>query len=181
MRRKLASGPHGPEGQNTPFKRSALHVALYATPASTSRLGKQRPHPIDYRTHAGGAAQIAVDDDPIFRRRFWESAGVGRSRAHADKMPAVAWPRATPAQSSRDRRTELQHQTPHRLIGDVEPAFGRQLLDIAVAQGEAGIQPDRVLDDLGWEAMATVHTIDWACAWRARRNVTEGGSPKRLR
>jgi len=71
-------------------------------------------------------------------------------------MPSVARPRATLTQPSRDRGTELQHPTPHRLIGDVEPAFGQQLLDIALAQGEADIQPDRVLDDLGWEAMATV-------------------------
>ena len=30
------------------------------------------------------------------------------------------------------------------------------LLDIAIAQGEAEIEPDRVLDDLGREAMAAV-------------------------
>ena len=29
-------------------------------------LDKQRLDPIDYRAHAGGAAQIAVDDDPVF-------------------------------------------------------------------------------------------------------------------
>src|SRR5271166_1430163 len=28
--------------------------------------GKQRLDPIDNRTHAGGAAQIPVDDDPVF-------------------------------------------------------------------------------------------------------------------
>jgi hypothetical protein len=35
-------------------------------------------------------------------------------------------------------------------------SFGQQFLDIAVAQGEAEIEPDRVLDDLGREAMAAV-------------------------
>jgi hypothetical protein len=39
----------------------------------------------------------------------------------------------------------------NRLVGDINPAFGQQLLDIAVAQGEANIKPDRVLDDLGRE------------------------------
>jgi hypothetical protein len=34
------------------------------------------------------------------------------------------------------------------------PSFGKQFLDLAVAQGEAEIKPDRVLDDLGREAMA---------------------------
>ena len=65
-------------------------------------------------------------------------------------------PRATLAQPSRDRRAELQHPAPNRFVGDVEPAFGQQFLDIAVAQGEAEIQPNRVLDDLGREAMAAV-------------------------
>jgi len=33
---------------------------------------------------------------------------------------------------------------------------GQQLLDIAVAQSEAKIQPNRVLDDLGRETMTAV-------------------------
>ena len=33
-------------------------------------LGKQRLHPIDYRTHTGRAAQIAVDDDPVLGGDF---------------------------------------------------------------------------------------------------------------
>ena len=38
-------------------------------------LGKQRLDPIDYRAHAGGAAQITVDDDPVFRRDFGDRRG----------------------------------------------------------------------------------------------------------
>src|SRR5262249_54171037 len=80
----------------------------------------------------------------------------GDPHHHLIKMPAVARPRATPAQPSRDRGTELPHPAPHRFVRDIEPALGQQFLDIAVAQGEAKIQPNRVLDDLGREAMATV-------------------------
>ena len=36
------------------------------------------------------------------------------------------------------------------------PSRGQQLLDVAVAQGEAEIEPDGVLDDLGREAIAAV-------------------------
>src|SRR5271166_2323510 len=75
---------------------------------------------------------------------------------HLVEMPAIARPRATLAQPSRDRGTELQNPAPHRFVGDVEPSVGQQLLDIAIAQGEAEIKPDRVLDDLGREAMAAV-------------------------
>ena len=42
-----------------------------------------------------------------------------------------------------NRRAELQHPTPHRFIGDVEPALGEQFLHVAVAQREAEIEPDR--------------------------------------
>jgi len=42
---------------------------------------------------------------------------------------------------------------PNGLIGDVEPTFGEQFLDVVVAQGEAEINPDRVLDDLGRKVM----------------------------
>ena len=41
-------------------------------------------------------------------------------------------------------------------IGDVEPTLGRQFLDVSVAQREAEIQPDRVLDDLRREALTAV-------------------------
>ena len=51
---------------------------------------------------------------------------------------------------------EWARPAPDRFVGEVEPAFGKELLDIAVAQGEAEVEPDRVLDDLGREAMAAV-------------------------
>jgi hypothetical protein len=79
----------------------------------------------------------------------------GDAHHHLVQMPAIT-PRATLAQPSRDRRTKLQHPAPHRFAGDIEPALGQQFLDIAVAQGEAEIEPDRVLDNLGREAMAAV-------------------------
>ena len=80
----------------------------------------------------------------------------GDPHHHLVQMPAIARPRATPTQALRDRGTELQYLAPHRFVGDVEPSFGQQLLDIAVAQGEAEIEPNRVLDDLGREAMTAV-------------------------
>jgi hypothetical protein len=54
----------------------------------------------------------------------------------------------------------------HRFIGDIEPSFGQQFLDVSITQGEAEIQPDGVLDDLGREAMAAVAII----ALRSRRS-----------
>src|SRR5215218_8390372 len=59
-------------------------------------------------------------------------------------------------QPSREERPEFQHPAPDRFVGQVGPTFGKELLDIAVAECEAQIDPDRVLDDLGREAMAAV-------------------------
>src|ERR1700757_1014811 len=75
---------------------------------------------------------------------------------HLVQMPSIAWPRPTLPQPSRNRRAELQHPTPHRFIGDVEPALGEQFLHVAVAQREAEIEPDRALDDLGRKTMAAI-------------------------
>ena len=36
------------------------------------------------------------------------------------------------------------------------PAFSQQVLDIAEAEGEPGIQPDGLLNDYGWEAISGV-------------------------
>src|SRR5262249_55733973 len=68
-----------------------------------------------------------------------------------------------------DRGTELQHPAPHRFVGDVEPSRGQQLLDIAVAQGEAEIEPDRVLDNLSWEPVAAVAERSHPTSYPMRR------------
>ena len=53
-------------------------------------------------------------------------------------------------------QAELQHPTPHRFIGDVEPALGEQFPHVALAQREAEIEPACVLDDLGRKTMAAI-------------------------
>src|SRR5438270_9943921 len=80
----------------------------------------------------------------------------GDAHHHLIEVPAVARPRTALAKTSRNRGTELQHPAPYRFVGDVEPSFGQQFLDIAVAQGEAETEPDRALDDPRREAMAMV-------------------------
>jgi hypothetical protein len=80
---------------------------------------------------------------------------VVRSRRTFVQMPAVAWPRATPAQPSGDR-SELQHPTSHCFVGEVEPTLGEQILHVAVAQREAEIEPNRVLDNRRRKAVAAM-------------------------
>jgi hypothetical protein len=45
-------------------------------------------------------------------------------------------------------RSPVRISTPNTgcFIGDVEPPLGQQVLDVAIAQGEAQIDPDRMLN-----------------------------------
>jgi len=51
------------------------------------------------------------------------------------------------SQISRDRRTKLQDPAADGLVADAQASRSEQILDVAVAQGEPQIKPDRVLDD----------------------------------
>jgi hypothetical protein len=66
----------------------------------------------------------------------------GRSMTSAAKFPG-------------EQRAELQHLSSDRLVGEVQPALGEQILDIAEAQGEAKVQPHRVSDDVRGELVAS--------------------------
>src|ERR1700752_1211119 len=55
---------------------------------------------------------------------------------------------------SRDDRSEFQYPTSYRLVGGVEPSLGEEFLDVAIAQHQAQIEPDRMLDDHRRKAVA---------------------------
>jgi hypothetical protein len=79
-------------------------------------------------------------------------------------VPSVARPGPPLPQASRDGGTEFEPPAPDRFVGQVEPAFGKQFLDIALAQGEAEIEPNCVLDDARREAVAAVRERSHAAA-----------------
>jgi hypothetical protein len=53
-------------------------------------------------------------------------------------------------------RRAMVHPAAHGLIGDQDPTLSQQILDVAEAQGEPEIEPDRLLDDFGREAVAAI-------------------------
>jgi hypothetical protein len=73
---------------------------------------------------------------------------------HLVERPSVARPRPALPQLAGDQRTKLQHPAPHRFVRNVQPALGEKILDIPVAQREAQVEPDRVLDDNRRKAVA---------------------------
>jgi len=53
-------------------------------------------------------------------------------------------------------RPELEYTPSNCLIGDIKIALGRQLLEIAIPQGEAQIEPDGTTNDLRRELVTGV-------------------------
>src|SRR5207253_9457495 len=78
---------------------------------------------------------------------------------HLVKMPAVARAWAAPPQLSCDPEPELQNPAPHRPIGNLQAALGEEFLNVAVAQRETEIEPNRVLDNHGREAVPAIGAL----------------------
>jgi hypothetical protein len=60
---------------------------------------------------------------------------------HFVEIPAITWSWTAPSQSPGDRRSEFEHPAANALVGNIEPALGKQLLNIAIAQAEPEVQP----------------------------------------
>ena len=75
---------------------------------------------------------------------------------HLVEVPAIARPRTPLPQPSRYHRSEFQHPTADALVGEVEPTLRKQLLDIGTAQGEAQVEPNRVLNHGRRETVPTI-------------------------
>jgi hypothetical protein len=50
----------------------------------------------------------------------------------------------------------LQHPAADGFIGDVRPTLGQEILDVSVAEREAQVEPDGMLDDNRREAVAAI-------------------------
>src|SRR5208283_4454603 len=72
------------------------------------------------------------------------------------EMPSRMWLRPAFAKIGRDLGSKMVHPAAYRLIGHHDSAFRWQILDVAEAQGEPNIKPDRLLDDFGREAVAAI-------------------------
>jgi hypothetical protein len=75
------------------------------------------------------------------------------------QMPHIVPAGLLAAKATRIIRAELLSPAADRFIGDGNAALQQQFLDKPQAQRKPKVEPDRVGDDLGWEAMALV--ADW--------------------
>ena len=58
------------------------------------------------------------------------------------------------AKFSGEQRPKLQNPSPHRFIGDIQPALREQVFNIAIAERETDIEPNGVPDDRRRELVA---------------------------
>lgn len=71
-------------------------------------------------------------------------------------MPCRIGLRSLGTKAPRVAQTEGYDPSSNRLVRYVDPALGEQFLDVTVAQREAEIDSDRVLNDLAWETITGV-------------------------
>jgi hypothetical protein len=65
----------------------------------------------------------------------------------------ITWLSASTLQLIRIALPELQTPLANGFMGDVDTAFEHEFLHVAVAQGEAGVEPDPMADNLAGKAM----------------------------
>jgi hypothetical protein len=98
-----------------------------------------------------------VQDLPLAVDRAPQPQALASDRdRHLVEVPLRARPGTKPAEVASESWPELEDPAPNRLIRQVEPALGQELLHVAVAQGEPEIEPDGVPDGLRWELMTSV-------------------------
>ena len=80
----------------------------------------------------------------------------GDANHHLLEVPPVAWSWAAPSKPAGEPGPELQNPPPHGFIGNLQAPLGQEILHIAIAQGEAQVEPDRVLDDRRRKAVSAI-------------------------
>src|ERR1700682_6335387 len=75
---------------------------------------------------------------------------------HFVEMPPPVRPRPSSSQLARNDPAELQSPAADRLVGHIDATLGEHVRDVAVAQSEAEIEPDGLLDDDARKAVAAV-------------------------
>jgi len=85
-------------------------------------------------------------------------------------MPARRWLRASTAKFSGEQRPEFQYPSPHRFVGDIQTALGEQIFGVAIADGEADIEPNSLPDNRRREVVAGERD-DYAPSYLPNRNT----------
>ena len=72
---------------------------------------------------------------------------------HLVKVPARTGARTATTEIVRNQPAKLQEPASSRLVRNIDVMLGQKILDVTERRRESGVEPDRMLDDLGRKAM----------------------------
>jgi hypothetical protein len=87
------------------------------------------------------------------------------------QMPARVAFRSAFTQVRCNHGPEVVYPASNGLVGDRNAALCQQVFDVAQAQGEPEVEPDRLLNDLGWESVAAVADSLHPVGYRATKGT----------
>ena len=90
------------------------------------------------------------------------------------QMPSRMRLRATLAQVGCDNGSEIIHPPPDGLVRDHNPALGEQVFDVAEAEREPEVQPNRLVNDLSREPVARIADFLHPLGYRASKAPASG-------
>src|SRR6202049_3662608 len=118
---------------------------------------QQLAHELDGRAAVSPTLKQHVEDLAFVVDRTPEIHPLaGDPDYHFVQVPAIARPRTAQPQPSSNHRAEFQHPATDALVGEVESTLCEQFLDIAIAQGEAQIEPNRMLNHTRRETVPAI-------------------------
>ncbi len=75
---------------------------------------------------------------------------------HFVEVPTRTGARTAAAKIARNQSAELQEPASNRFVRNIDATLGQQILDITKRKREPGVEPYRMLDDLGRKTMSFV-------------------------
>ena len=72
---------------------------------------------------------------------------------HFVEVPTRTGARTATTEIARNQSAELQEPASNRLVRNIDPALGQQVLDVTERQSESGVKPNGMLDYLGRKTM----------------------------
>ncbi len=75
---------------------------------------------------------------------------------HLVEVPSIIGLRPRPSKPLGVEVSELRNPPPDCFIGDVDPSFRQQFLDIPTAERKSQVEPDCILDDQGRKTMTAI-------------------------
>ena len=129
-------------------------------------LRKRRPKP--HTTWHLDEAYLKIDGRMVY---LWRAVDL---QINFVQMPDRMWLGPALSQVRCDDRPEMIHPASDCLVGDRNSTLSEQIFDVAKAQREPKIEPNRLLNDLGREPVPSVadfrHSL-WLPRWRSDRNI----------